>query len=82
MSEEPPVTASAAKRGGLDEELANVHYLRGNLCFILARIDECLDEHTSALEIARRVNSRECEARALSGVADAHYMRGKMKSAT
>lgn len=71
----------AARRSGLEQELANIHYIRGNLCFILARIDECLEEHSLALKLARQHNSREFEAKALSGLADANYMRGKMKTA-
>jgi tetratricopeptide (TPR) repeat protein len=69
-----------AKEQTLDSELAYIHYLRGNLCFPLGRIDECMAEHEESLRLANKIQSPEAQARALSGLADAHYLRGHMKT--
>jgi len=65
----------------LDLELARLHHLRGNLHFPLGQIDRCQAEHALALEHARRAGSVELEARALGGLGDADYMRGRMRTA-
>ncbi len=62
--------------------LAQIHYLRGSLYFPLGNVDGCLKEHEKARIFARQANSAEHEARALSGLADAYYMRGRMRSAS
>jgi class 3 adenylate cyclase/tetratricopeptide (TPR) repeat protein len=72
--------AVAAPRG-LAAELARVHYLRGSLYFPLGRIDGCLREHELARRHAREAGSAELEARALSGLADAHSMGARIKTA-
>ena len=69
--------AAAADRG-LTLELARIHYIRGNLHFPLGKIDDCRGEHELSLNYARKAHSPEAEARALSGVADAEYARGRM----
>jgi len=66
---------------GLTPELAQIHHLRGNLYFPLGRLDECRREHELALEEARRVGSAELEARALSGLGDSEYVRGRLRTA-
>ncbi|MBW8637692.1 tetratricopeptide repeat protein [Hoeflea sp. WL0058] len=71
----------AARRSNLLAEQAHIHYLRGNLYFPLGRIEECLSEHESAYRLAREVGSLEAEARALSGLGDAHYLKGRMLTA-
>jgi tetratricopeptide (TPR) repeat protein len=58
---------------GCDIEAAQIHYLRGSIYFPLGNIEGCLKEHQRALELARRAGSPEWEARALSGLGDAHY---------
>ncbi|HEX7952826.1 MAG TPA: AAA family ATPase, partial [Burkholderiales bacterium] len=58
---------------GWEFEAAQIHYLRGSLYFPLGNIVGCLKEHERALELARRAGSPEWEARALSGLGDAHY---------
>ncbi len=63
---------------GLTLELARIHYNRGNLHFPLGKIDDCRVEHELSLTFARKAGSPEAEARALSGVADAEYARGRM----
>jgi tetratricopeptide (TPR) repeat protein len=72
---------TAASRLGLTAELARVHYLRGSLYFPLGRIDGCLHEHELALRHAELAGSAELEARALSGLADAHSMSARIKTA-
>jgi DNA-binding SARP family transcriptional activator len=61
--------------------LAQIHYQRGNLCFPLGQIDACFREHERALEYARAAGSPALEARALSGLGDAYYQRGRMLTA-
>ena len=84
--QEPALEAlSEAERLATQEELiaelAYIHYLRGSLCFPLGRIDECMAEHDKSLKLAEEIKSPEAQARALSGLADAHYLRGHMKTA-
>jgi len=69
--------AAAADRD-LKRELAQIHYIRGNLHFPLGKIDDCGVEHELSLTFARQAGSPEAEARALSGMADAEYARGRM----
>jgi class 3 adenylate cyclase/tetratricopeptide (TPR) repeat protein len=64
-----------------DRALAEVHYLRGNLHFARGHLAECRSEHELALAAARRVESPEWQARALSGLADAQYMDCRMATA-
>ncbi|MBV9908323.1 MAG: AAA family ATPase [Hyphomicrobiales bacterium] len=73
---EPPARLSAA-----DRVLAEIHYLRGNLHFARGELDSCRNEHSAALEIALRLDSREWRAHALSGLADAQYMDCRMATA-
>jgi tetratricopeptide (TPR) repeat protein len=70
-----------AQRHGLTHELAKIHHLRGNLCFPLGRIDECLAAHQQSLAFARQSGSPEAEAEALGGMGDAAYALGRMASA-
>ncbi len=60
------------------EDLAQVHYYRGSIYFPMGDIEGCLREHELARENARRADPPEKEARALSGLGDAYYMRGHM----
>jgi len=64
-----------------DLALAEVHYLRGNLHFARGHLLACRGEHQLALEAARRVDSPEWQARALSGLADAEYIDCRMTTA-
>ncbi len=73
--------AQPATEHHLTLELAQIHYLRGNLYFPLGDIDGCLREHGAALNWAREAGSPEAEARALGGLGDAHYLKGRMKTA-
>ncbi len=64
-----------------DRALAEIHYLRGNLHFARGQLVECRSEHQSALSAAKRLDSPEWQARALSGLADAQYMDCRMATA-
>ncbi len=70
-----------ARAGGLARELAELHYLRGNVHFARGDIGACRAEHAAALACARAQDDPGWEARALSGLADADYADGRMKSA-
>jgi class 3 adenylate cyclase/tetratricopeptide (TPR) repeat protein len=72
---------AAAREQNLVPELSRTHHLRGNLCFPLGDIDGCLREHRAALSFARQAGSLEFEARALGGLGDAEYARGRMSTA-
>lgn len=69
-----------AIRHGLNQQLSRLHHLRGNLYFPLGRTDACHAGHQRALEFARAAGSVEDEARALGGLGDAEYARGRMRS--
>lgn len=69
-----PAAAALGDRG----RLARLQYHRGNAMFPLGRVDECMAAHNRALEYARAAGDPEMEARALSGLADAFYQRGRM----
>jgi tetratricopeptide (TPR) repeat protein len=64
-----------------DLQAARLNHLRGNLLFPLARAEDCLREHEFALDAARRAGASELEASALGGIADASYLRGRMRTA-
>ncbi|MGD9509951.1 MAG: adenylate/guanylate cyclase domain-containing protein [Geminicoccaceae bacterium] len=66
---------------GRPAELARIHHLRGNILFPLGRVEECLAEHEAALDHARRSGSPDLEVRALGGIGDGEYVRGRMISA-
>lgn len=66
---------------GLLAELAQIHYLRGSLYFPRGKIAGCLNEHSAAQAYARRAGLPEREAQALSGLGDAYYAQGRMRSA-
>lgn len=72
---------AVAERLGMTGELARIHFLKGNLCFLQGDIDGCLLEHEAALAKARQAGQNELEAMALGGLGDAQYMRGQFASA-
>lgn len=65
----------------LGTELSQIHYYRGSLHFPLGNIEGCLEEHERALASAERAGSPECQARALSGLGDTYYSRGRTMTA-
>ena len=72
---------AAAKAQQRTDHLTKIHFLRGNLYFPLGNIDGCLAQHQLALEYAGKAGSVENEARALGGLGDAYYQRGRMITA-
>jgi class 3 adenylate cyclase/tetratricopeptide (TPR) repeat protein len=70
-----------AKSSELNLELATLHHLRGNLYFPLGDIEGCREEHELALKYAQLAGSPEWEARALGGLGDAEYARGRLRTA-
>ena len=70
-----------AESEALNLERSQVHYYRGNLYCPLGEIEGCLKEHEQALAQAQLAASPEDEARALSGLGDAYYSRGRMITA-
>jgi class 3 adenylate cyclase/tetratricopeptide (TPR) repeat protein len=73
--------AGAAARTSTCPDMTRIHYLRGGVYFGLGRVVECGAEHAAALELARAAGAPEDEARALSGMADAAYAAGRMRTA-
>jgi DNA-binding SARP family transcriptional activator/predicted negative regulator of RcsB-dependent stress response len=70
-----------AEAGAHRLELANIHFLRGSLCFPLGRVEQCLEEQLQALEHARCAEDPEIEARVFSGLGDAYYAIGRLRTA-
>lgn len=73
---------AAAHEAGLLPELVRIHCLRGNVYFPQGRLDECRTENERALVLSRQVGSVEGEAQALSGLGDASYLAGRMRTAS
>ena len=72
---------AAAIEAGLLPERARIHSLRGNIYFPLGRVSECRAENEKALDLSRRAGWAEGEAMALSGLGDANYLAGRMRTA-
>lgn len=70
-----------AEAGSMKDEQGYIHYLRGNLNFMLGYIDTCLDEHQKALVCSDESDSQTGKALAFGGLGDAYYLRGHMRSA-
>jgi hypothetical protein len=70
-----------AAAANLEEQLARIHYLRGNLYFPQGLLAECRAAHERAQASATKSGSVELAARALSGIGDAEYMRGRYRTA-
>jgi tetratricopeptide (TPR) repeat protein len=72
---------SLAQGDDLARERMQIHYLRGNLHFAHGRIEACRLEHALAYDDAHALGDAEHEARALSGLGDAAYAQGLMRTA-
>ncbi len=70
-----------AERLELWSTCSRIHSTRGNLHFAQGHVSACGREHRFAFECAQRAGDVECEARALSGLADHCYAVGRMHSA-
>ena len=66
---------------GQTRELSRIHYHRGSIFFPTGNIDGCLEHHEQARKLARDADSPEDEARALSGLGDAYFLRGRVGTA-
>ena len=66
---------------GLTRELTELNYTRGNLHFARGDIAACGAAHEAALASARALDDPTWEARATSGLADAAYAEGRMRTA-
>ena len=64
---------------GAERELSQIAYYRGCLLFAAGKVEACLAEHERAFACATRAGDAEWQARALSGLGDAHYGRGRMR---
>ena len=73
---------AAAREADLLPEQARIHCLRGNVYFPQGRLIECRAENEKALVLSRRARSVEGEATALSGLGDASYLAGRMRTAS
>jgi len=62
-------------------ERARIFRIMGKVYFYRGQIDACLEANKHSLDCARSVGSFEVEARALSGLANAEYNRGRFISA-
>ena len=70
-----------ARAQTLDEALARVHLIRGNLLFPRGDVEGCLLEHEACLAVARRIGHVELQTAALGALGDAEYLRGRMVTA-
>lgn len=61
--------------------LSRVHYLRGSVLFPLGDAAASLRSQKLALQAAHSAGSALAEARALSGIADAHFVAGQLDTA-
>jgi class 3 adenylate cyclase/tetratricopeptide (TPR) repeat protein len=62
-------------------ERARIFRIMGKVFFYRGQIDACLEANKHSLDCARSVRSFEVEARALSGLANAEYNRGRFITA-
>ncbi len=70
-----------ARTHGLTRELAELHHTRGNVQFARGEVAACRAAHEIALDCAHVLGDVAWEARAVSGLADASYATGRMRTA-
>ncbi len=70
-----------AQRVATDADWLRLHVLRGNIYFPLGDADRCIEANQAALAVARRMADPAAEARALSGIADAHFAGHRIATA-
>ena len=70
-----------AEQCELQLERAEARHLRGNIAFLQADIEACIQAHSSALDFACRAGSSEAEARCEGGLGDAFYVQGRIPTA-
>jgi tetratricopeptide (TPR) repeat protein len=64
-----------------NKQQAQIHYYRATFHFSAGDIDNCLAQNEAALRCAERAQDPEWSASAHSGLGDAYYARGQMRSA-
>jgi class 3 adenylate cyclase/tetratricopeptide (TPR) repeat protein len=69
-----------AMAGNLVRKRARIEYLRGSFHFASGDATACREHHERARDLAHQTGDAECEAQALSGLADALYAQGKLRS--
>jgi len=69
------------KSSGDDHDWLRLYVLRGNILFPMGDVAGCEQSQLAASKVARRLNDPAAEAKALSGLADAHFVAGKMNMA-
>jgi class 3 adenylate cyclase len=72
---------SIAARLELTLDRSWIHHTRGNLFFAQGQIADCEAQHLLALRFAEQCADPPSQARALSGLGDARYAQGRMRSA-
>jgi class 3 adenylate cyclase/tetratricopeptide (TPR) repeat protein len=75
------VAEPLARKANAERQLAEIHYYFGSLLFTKGDVEACLHHHEQARDSAVKAADAEWEARALSGLGDAHYGRGRMRLA-
>jgi class 3 adenylate cyclase/tetratricopeptide (TPR) repeat protein len=70
-----------AGKVGRDRDWLRVHLLRGGILFPLGQAEECVAAHQDALAVAQKMDAPDAEARALSGLADAHFASRRLVTA-
>ncbi len=75
------IAETAAQRSGLDRDLAQINYVRGNIYFPLGRVQDAMNSNRTALTLARKLGSARLEVGALSGFGDANFMNAAMQTA-
>jgi tetratricopeptide (TPR) repeat protein len=70
-----------ARAHALTRELAELHHTRGNVLFARGDVAGCRAAHETALACAQEIADVAWEARAVSGLADASYALGRMRTA-
>lgn len=73
--------AESIGSGADDRQRAQIHYYRAAIHFVAGDLDNCLAQHEAALRCAEAAQDPEWRASAHSGLGDAYYARGHMRSA-
>ena len=75
------IAEELAKGHGLALELAQIYRMWAGVYFFRGETEACFEKSLESLEYARKTDSPEVVARALSALADAEYNRGRFLSA-
>jgi class 3 adenylate cyclase/tetratricopeptide (TPR) repeat protein len=75
------IAEELAKGHGLDLELAQIYRMWAGVYFFRGETEACFEKSLESLKYARKTDSPEVVARALSALADAEYNRGRFLSA-